>query len=762
MDKEKLNQEMSGYLNRLREKSGLTQHDIAARSNVFGIGRVLDQRSVSRTERSPITAESTKLAAYLIAVGSTPDAYFDALKACVIKHGPIIGSFFESKSKMELSQLLVSSQQKLNEVSNILEMGMTGVGSESILDAISQSHTSLKCLERKPVIGVFGIFDAGKSTLLNTIVGQLALTEAYTPATSVVNLLIHIDDRPSCIKSNVAVFKKGFQPFMVHDPKLVNEYILAEGDASILDRFGVHNYDEEDPIAKEAYISISFLDSDILKTIWLLDTPGDLNSSDDADTEKALTGAELVDGVIYVSSFNGFMSGNDLAFLSNVVRNKPPVSANKPLDHIMFALSHCHDGITPAELDQIKNKTFKRCSKQLNNLIFDSWLEDGEISSLPTNIDLVSRIRPFYRENAEYVRDVISLIREMASNLEDSQGDIVQQRVDQIEKRITELLESEVNKINSFKESTEKRIYEVEEMDAQFRIQSSKLVTKLDNIKKDCSNRAADDKQVITNYYNSLMTVENLTEIINDIYEDKKDASEGSASYLSQLLTTKVERVLTQSGKSYSNEIELILKEWQSIMPSHARIVKTDIGPSTECDFDLSSFNARAAFIGGLSSIGSLGAMSMYVSTIASNLGAYILVGKAAGVLVSLGLASSVSSVTAFVAAIGGPVTLGITIAASIGYVVYRIAGGSWQKANAKKCISEFEKNYVLNKMLKMVDDFWNSTQSAMASCMSELELESNTFIENMKKEAKIDFNIKDLDNSIASIEESKLIIGCK
>lgn len=147
------------------------------------------------------------------------------------------------------------------------------------------------------------------------------------------------------------------------------------------------------------------------------------------------------------------------------------------------------------------------------------------------------------------------------------------------------------------------------------------------------------------------------------------------------------------SGKAVSNEVEIVLAKWQKAAPNmHKMDVDTQVGV---VDLDVSGFNSRAAFIGGLAGLGSLGAMSLYVSTIASNLGAYVLVGKAAGVLTALGITGSVTSVTSFVAAIGGPITIGIAIAALIGYVIYRIVGGSWQKSLAKKVADAIRKERV-------------------------------------------------------------------
>ncbi|WP_320151461.1 dynamin family protein [uncultured Tolumonas sp.] len=761
MNKDKLNQEMSVLLIELREKSGLSQQEIADRSNVYGIGTLLDQRSVSRIEKSPLSADSTKLAAFLIAVGSKPEFYYETLKTKTSEAKLRKFKISYRESNMESSKLLETSLVKLNEITCILRNNpMEGVDTNRLLDEIYNADTALRCLNGKTTLGVFGLFDAGKSTLLNTLVGQELLPEKYQPATNVVNMLMHSSDKPETLNHNVAVFKKGFRPYMIHDKKLVEEHLLAEGDASILTRFGVHNYDSIDPISKQAYISISFVNADILKNVWLLDTPGDLNSTDEDDTEKALTGSELVDGVIYVSSFNGYMDGGDIGFLSNIIRNKPPVAPTHPTNHLMFVLSHCHDGIKESQYKQIKEDTFKRCSKQLNALIFEKWLSDGCIDTLPTNSALSDRVRPFYRENTDYVQGLIKSVTDMANELISHREAIISQRITAIETSIIAKLNTEISKITFFKTGTEKRIEEVNQMDARFRQRSGELVDRFKKLIGNCGDRVKADQEIISNYYDSLMQKSVLSELISETYTDKKEAGEGVGNYITQLLTGRLEKVLMSSSKDISNETELLLREWQEIVPNHTTLDASDQSTNVHCDFALNAFNARAAFIGGLSGLGSLGAMSLYVSTIASNLGAYLLVGKAAGVLTTLGITSSVTSITSLVAALGGPITIGIAIAVAIGYIVYRITGGSWQDALAKKVIEAFENEDVVIKLHSEIEKFWNSTETAMTKGLKELTVETDNFIEKMKEDAKTEFDPIVLDTSIEFMNTAKRILA--
>ena len=72
---------------------------------------------------------------------------------------------------------------------------------------INIAGISLESLDRQPVIGVFGLFAAGKITSMNTVVGQESLPGKDQPATSIVNLHMHISDNPQTQNHNVVYVK---------------------------------------------------------------------------------------------------------------------------------------------------------------------------------------------------------------------------------------------------------------------------------------------------------------------------------------------------------------------------------------------------------------------------------------------------------------------------------------------------------------------------------------------------------------------------
>jgi len=749
MEDHEINERLKEFLISSRDNAGLSQKGVAARSEVFGIGKTLDQRTVSRIEKNPMNADAIKIAGYLTAVGIKPKKYYELLTEFTYKEDHFIMSNVSEnsiKSKVESAKSLIATVK-----GQVASYDHEYIDTNGLKEKIEQLEIAVDGLNRKPVIGCFGHFDAGKSTLLNTIINKSLLPANYQPATCVVNLIMHESDKPETISGSVAVFKKGFKPHMIHSSTLVGEFLIEQGGAEILDKLGVHNH--ENDFAKDAYIAIAFADSEILRSVWLLDTPGDLNGSDDSDTEKALGGVELADGVIFVSNHTGFFKDSDLGFASNIIRQRPPVDKSNPLEHLIFIQSHCHSEIKKNDVDRVGRITFERIKKQLDNLIFSSWLEGGYISELPSSADLTDRVQPFWRENDDYRSNTLQAIVEMAAYLTSNQEPIVEEYIKNLLGSVESLLKNEVEKLNSKKGESLERIREVNEKDARFRKISYQLIQEFNLLIDSCESRKKHDLDIMSTYYKYNTSADGLEELINDTYSDRKEAQSELGNYISQLLTLKLESTLKTSGKTVSNEIDSLLSKWQEAAPA---ITAVSIDQSISgLGAEFNAFNSRAAFVGGLAGLGSLGAMALYVSTIASNLGAYILVGKAAGVLTSLGLVGSVTSVTSFVAAIGGPITIGIALAAAVGYIIYRLVGGSWEKSLAKKASEAIRKESVLDNIGKVVSDFWDSTAKAIRVGLEELIVQTDDYIEQLKSDAKVQYGDQEIESCIVIIQDT-------
>lgn len=740
--------ELSAFLIKAREKAGLSQGGVAERSAIYGTGTQLDQKSVSRIEKDPLRADMIKIQAYLAAVGVPAEQFYSLLGQYsylrtnnAMTHNP------PNRVALQVQLALEKIKASADVVENSQAVQLETL---NLQKHFQTARELIQGLNRKPILAIGGAFDSGKTVITNFLIGQNLLVSGYSPTTSVVNLLMHTEERPDHITSEVLFFSKGFLPQMLHDPEKVMEHLIAQGDVSLMQSMGTH--DSEIEGSESPYMAIIFLDVDILKRITLMDTPGDF-STDEEDTEKALIGLSMADGLIFLSSAQGYMGSGELGLFANVLRYIPPADPENPLAHIICVITHCHEGVKDQDIDRIKGSIAKRITHPLNTLAFEQWQEGGFIEQLPPQNALVEQTVPFWLEKPEYTRELMNKIQNTMTHLITYQERITAQRIQQHTELLCKALQNTLAQLETRKSEQSLRLQEVEHQDARFREASEAIIHEFNQLIASCTRRSQKTKSRMRDFFDAKTSTENLTKLITDLYDDKKEAQKEIGGYVGQLLTSQLETTLKEDGEIFSKELESILSRWQKVVPQlNPDSVDTDIG---EMNFDVNGFNARASFIGGLAGLSSLGAMSLYVSTIASNLGGYILVGKAAGVLTSLGLASGVTSVTSLVAAIGGPITIGIAIAALIGYLVYRLFGGSWEEALAKKVAEAIQKDNTWNKVEEPIEAFWNNTALAMEKGLSELIAETERHIDNLRRDAHREYDIEELNQAIQIVKES-------
>lgn len=751
MNSAQISEQLQSFLVERREQAGLSQKDVASRSDLKNKKGVLDQKAVSRLEKAPLQADYEKLLAYLSATGIEWEEFSDLVESLT---GQKVGKDFQFNGAGEISEVVQKGMERVRSARDLLNKNAhTYLTSSQLNENFASAEKYLISIESKPLIAVVGAYDGGKSTLINTVLDENLLPTKFQPTTSVTIIIRHTEDRPDHITGQAAVFGKDFLPHMINSKVQTAKHLIEQGDPSIIRKYGAHDHHaEKDRDQEEANVIFVYADADLLKGVSLMDTPGDMNGDDEQkDSERALAGAEAADGIIYVSSLQGFMAQGDIGLLSNVLRSKPPINGDLPFHHLLFIMSHCHAGISAEQVEEVRHTAFKRQKKKFNDLCFQSWIEDGAVKTAPDTDGMTAHTYPFWRENEEYCNQVFKAIKNLSLYLIHQRVAMVEAKVGAAIGGLRSVLEAEIASLDHKKQSADTRIKEVEKEEARFRTEAKAAARALRELAFECDQYKRESTADLKAYFDQNTSIEGLTAIIKDNYTSKKDAQQEVGDYIGQLLTAKTESVLKRNGRDISKRLDLLLEQWQDIVPG--------LGDQTaevgNVQFNNAGFNAQAAFLGGLSGLSSFGAMAFWVSTL-GNLGGYILVGKLAGILVSLGLASSVTAVTSFVAAIGGPITLGIAIAATIGLLVYRLVGSSWEEALAKKVSNAIKKQNVWKDMKNTVDQFWDQTKIAMERGIDALIADTEDHIERLKKDAAKDFVHEDLDLCIETLRKAE------
>ncbi|MBM7456865.1 GTPase SAR1 family protein [Oceanisphaera litoralis] len=328
---------------------------------------------------------------------------------------------------------------KISKVRGILNKLNFDDGSvRDVIEKVDLSFDFIKCFDRKPVIGFFGQFDAGKSTLVNSLTNDGILPTNYQPATCVINILMHEDDRPEHINSKVAIFRQGFKPYMISEKALCKKYLVEDGGESTLKKLGAHSYNESS--LSGAHVAVIFSNAEILKSTWLLDTPGTMNEFNSDDGEKALSALALVDGIIFLSRVSGFMSDSEIYYLSELLKQRPPLNFKRPLEHVFIVQSHCHSEISLEQIEDIKRIACLRAQKRLEKLVFIDWMNKNHIKEIPSSKCMAERVFPFWRESDELCLNVRNKIGDMSYFFSDKHSDLISAGILNIENKLADTL----------------------------------------------------------------------------------------------------------------------------------------------------------------------------------------------------------------------------------------------------------------------------------------------------------------------------------
>lgn len=684
MDKEKLNEKMRDFLIKSRKNAGLSQSDVAARSSIFDMPNTLDQKMVCYMEKNPISMEFIKIAAYLSAVGVSFESYYAQINEFIHENDKdTIKILRPDTAATQLRSTLKTLEQVKTVLSELPKMHQRSLK----LDDINAFKSNVENI--KPIIGFFGSLSVGKSTLINTIVGKNILPTSPLPVTKILNLLIHIDNKPSYINGSVGIFKKEFKPIMLFDQTLTEEYLIEAGDYSILNKLGVH----WEIGNQDACVAMVFIDAEILRHVWFLDTPGNLGN----DTERSLEGLKYADAIVFVSSQLNFLKSSDLGFLTQILRSNPPLLKEQPLDHVLIIQSHCHSGISDNNITCTAKNTINRIEKSLDTFIFKPWQEDKYLNDLPSQEALISRIQPFWREREEFRIQTLSKMQEMTKNvISYHESNLIHDAKQWIKE-----LSSNVLQMHDFtKQNNEEKLQVLLDIDAlndNFNKKSAGITNEFYDLISRCSNRKKNDIHEMANFFKSTTSSKNIEFLLNE-YDDLKASQLEIGSHIGQLITMKLETLLKNSGISLSNDVTNLLNKWDKMMTfNHHAYIYT---------------KAEFSFFIGLKNVSNMGAFAISSSDIIKNHPFYTNCGKNR-------VQQDVTDFSVIAESIM-PI-VGIFVATAIENTVFRATNDSWEKTVSKKISKLLHDAEIWQQIESFIIDFWNNTEKALGKGVEAL-----------------------------------------
>ncbi|SFF00027.1 dynamin family protein [Trichococcus pasteurii] len=598
---------------------------------------------------------------------------------------------------------------------------------------IADLKTTVNSIISKPKVAIVGRSDVGKSALINSILGAEKMPTSWTPTTSIVVYIKHVDDRPKYIEEDVWIFKaslgeeKNWDDHKLYDEEYCRAWKIAGGSADILKNYGTRQGEDFDK--NEAGAAVVFVDSSLLNVCDIIDLPGFGTGDRVEDDLMTLRAKQAADILIYMSIANGFMRSEDIEYIKESVQNLVILEDKENNDiepfsnlYILASQAQTVNAGNKTSLHDILNSGCERLNKTIPSNFWNSRKSISKHNYTYENL----RNRFF-----TYTTDIESL-------REDFNKDFTQM----IERLPLIINEKAIAQVRSFAESVGIDLSKEIEYYTQLAEEREKYVMHLAKFNKNEPKRAKDNKkkrkylidylhsikqdsaQEFVSSYNKIIANDNIASVIKQQgFKKKKEDMQALASYLNSQLQTALQDTLQKKTELLNKEIDTYIGVYQkSINESSIPGISISMPP----------FNVARAFASGLAGLTTFGALAFWASTF-GNLGAYILVAKGVSLLSALGISvGGTAAAVSTVAAIGGPIVLGVALAIITALSVFAIFSGGWEQSIAKKIVAEYDKNNCLLKFEDIIDDYWKDTEMAFNASADKLESDWKKYLKDL------------------------------
>ncbi|MDM9384421.1 hypothetical protein QUB80_27505 [Chlorogloeopsis sp. ULAP01] len=350
-----------------------------------------------------------------------------------------------------------------------------------------------------------------------------------------------------------------------------------------------------------------------------------------------------------------------------------------------------------------------------------------KINSLITQQDLQQRFFTFWEETPlRWKRLKDELLAVLGENLPKTRLSQSDKDICNLKHEIPQQIAEKIKAYEQTKSEIEQRQKELQQLEQEESKRVFQVKQGRDRVHQKISNLHSQTKDSFRQTYNNMVHLAAVETMIRNRYNNKRDAKEYAAGYLVEQLQGELKNTIKQNSEDLKAEIDKFLETYEKVF---LKLPKLNVG-SVSIPFD-----SKGAFLGGLAGAGGVGALALWATSL-GNLGAYILVAKFVSLLSALGISISggVATVVSFVAGIGGPITLGIGLIAAATMIGLSLFGESWQRRLARKIVSHFEEQQVLNKFLQGVDEYWQDTGKAFDKGADAVEKSFQDYIQHLRE----------------------------
>lgn len=387
----------------LRKKARITQKELASR-----VG--LPQGTISRYETSPEIIPFPVMIDLLNALGTSIAEYshLRSPQLALLNFGEPLRSYLERiKSVREQVEKYIEPPRT---------RFFAGALSANRLKGLARE------LDRRPNILFAGPTDAGKTTIINTILGQQKLLPAtYQSTTGVVTYIRHADQKPAWLKEDVLLLGSKYDPWRwcekpaQDDSRASDDLTVIYGNVQTFKDYctadGKHW--KENPI-RSAHV---FLDAPVLKCCNMIDMPG--FDSELLESFADATNDFSYEVLVYASPFNGFLRRSEVFFLFELVKQLRVLPDINGLDPLYILISHAsRSGVSDDDIKYLKARASSRLYSLSNYEVFPKRSMEcaPENRKAPDAKIIEERMFTFWQEDperkSEFIDDLGRLLAE--------------------------------------------------------------------------------------------------------------------------------------------------------------------------------------------------------------------------------------------------------------------------------------------------------------------------------------------------------------